>query len=60
MNKKLTDEEIIESLENCNRGYDYIRRHGCDTCPYRESCVAKHKWPAALTLFAVKRQKLND
>lgn len=36
MNKKLTDEEIIESLENCNRGYDDIRRHSCDTCPYRE------------------------
>ena len=36
MNKKLTDEEIIESLKNCNRGYDDIRRHSCDTCPYRE------------------------
>ena len=36
MNKKLTDEEIIKSLENCNRGYDDIRRHSCDTCPYRE------------------------
>lgn len=36
MNKKLTDEEIIKSLENCIRGYDDIRRHSCDTCPYRE------------------------
>ncbi len=36
MTKKLTDEEIIKSLENCIRGYDDIRRHSCDTCPYRE------------------------
>ncbi len=36
MTKKLTDEEIIKSLENCSRGYDDISRNSCDTCPYRE------------------------
>lgn len=36
INKKLTDEEIIKSLENCIREYDDMHRHSCDTCPYRE------------------------
>lgn len=36
MNKKLTDEEIIKSLENCINGFDNLHRHSCDTCPYRE------------------------
>ena len=34
--KKLTDEEIVNALENCNNGLDDMNRHSCDACPYRE------------------------
>ena len=34
--KKLTDEEIVKALENCNNGLTDMNRHSCDTCPYRE------------------------
>jgi chromosome segregation ATPase len=34
--KKLTDEEIVKALEDCNRGYTDMNRNSCDTCPYRD------------------------
>ena len=32
MNKKLTDEQIVKAIENCNNKFD----DSCDTCPDRE------------------------
>lgn len=59
MNKKLTDEEIVKSLENCNRGYDDIRRHSCDTCPYREiEPCGKAQMTDCLNL--IRRQKAES
>ena len=34
--KKLTDEEIVKALECCNKTYNDMNRHSCDTCPYKE------------------------
>lgn len=34
--KKLTDEEIVKALENCNDGLMDMSRHSCNTCPYKE------------------------
>jgi hypothetical protein len=36
MEKKLTDEEIVKALENCNDGITDMNRHSCDVCPYKE------------------------
>ena len=36
MDNKLTDKEIIKSLENCVNGFDEMGNHSCDTCPYTE------------------------
>lgn len=32
MNKKLTDEQIVKAIENCNNKFD----DSCDNCPYTE------------------------
>ena len=32
MNKKLTDEQIVKAIENCNNKFD----DSCNTCPYKE------------------------
>ena len=59
MNKKLTDEEIIASLENCNSGLDDVHRHSCATCPYREiEPCGKAQMTDCLDL--IRRQKAEN